>query len=180
MATRAISYSYVDSPVGRLLLAGAKDGLALIGFPSGRRPREPSASWTRDDGAFAEVVAQLRSYFAGERLEFSLPLQPGGTPFQERVWSALRAIPFGATISYGELARRIGQPLAARAVGAANGANPLPIVVPCHRVIGADHTLTGFGGGLETKRYLLAHEARFTRRPGRQGDLFGLSSPPVK
>jgi methylated-DNA-[protein]-cysteine S-methyltransferase len=173
MATPAISYSYVDSPVGRLLLAGDPDGLALISFSTGRRPREPSASWARDDRVFAEAIAQLRSYFAGERREFSLPLQPRGTPFQERVWSALRAVPFGATISYGELARRIGQPSAARAVGAANGANPLPIIVPCHRVIGADHSLTGFGGGLETKRYLLAHEARFTRRHARQSDLFG-------
>jgi len=173
MAEPAISYAYLDSPIGRLLLAGAADGLLMISFPSGRRPREPSASWIRDDGALAEAIAQLRSYFAGERREFTLPLRAGGTPFQERVWDALRQVPFGATISYGELARRIGQPLAARAVGAANGANPLPIVVPCHRVIGADHSLTGFGGGLETKRFLLAHEARLTRHLARQGDLFG-------
>jgi methylated-DNA-[protein]-cysteine S-methyltransferase len=171
MATPAINYSYVDSPVGRLLLAGDADGLLLVSFPTGRRPREPSASWTRDDGVFAEAIAQLRSYFAGERVEFSVPLQPCGTPFQERVWAALRKVPFGATISYGELARRIGQPSAARAVGAANGANPLPIIVPCHRVIGTDHGLTGFGGGLDTKRFLLTHEARFSRGRGRQGEL---------
>lgn len=169
MAASEISYSYVDSPVGRLLLAGDAEGLSMISFPSGRRPREPSASWTRNDVVLAEAITQLRAYFAGERREFSLPLRPGGTPFQERVWGALCEVPFGATISYGELARRIGQPAAARAVGAANGANPLPIIVPCHRVIGADHSLTGFGGGLATKRYLLAHEARLTRRPG---DLF--------
>jgi methylated-DNA-[protein]-cysteine S-methyltransferase len=173
MAASEISFSYVDSPVGQLLLAGDAEGLLMISFPSGRRPREPSASWIRDDGVLAEAIAQLRSYFAGERREFTLALRPGGTPFQERVWGALRQIPFGATISYGQLARRIGQPLAARAVGAANGANPLPIVVPCHRVIGADHTLTGFGGGLDTKRFLLAHEARLARRLARQGDLFG-------
>jgi methylated-DNA-[protein]-cysteine S-methyltransferase len=170
MAKPPIRFAYLDSPVGRLLLAGDVDGLTLISFPSGRRPREPSASWTRDDGVLVEAITQLRAYFAGERREFTLPLRPGGTPFQERVWGALCEVPFGATISYGELARRIGQPSAARAVGAANGANPLPIVVPCHRVIGADHTLTGFGGGLPTKRYLLAHEARLTRRPG---ELFG-------
>jgi methylated-DNA-[protein]-cysteine S-methyltransferase len=170
MAASEISYAYLDSPVGRLLLAGDAEGLTLISFPSGRRPREPSASWVRDDGVLAQAIGQLRSYFAGECREFELPLRAGGTPFQERVWGALRQVPFGATVSYGELARRIGQPSAARAVGAANGANPLPIVVPCHRVIGADHTLTGFGGGLDTKRFLLAHEARFTRR---QGDLFG-------
>jgi methylated-DNA-[protein]-cysteine S-methyltransferase len=166
MAEPATSYAYFDSPVGRLLLAGDVDGLALISFPAGRRPREPSARWSPDEGVLAEAIEQLEGYFAGERREFTLPLQPRGTPFQERVWSALRQVPFGATISYGELARRIGQPAAARAVGAANGANPLPIVVPCHRVIGADQTLTGFGGGLATKRYLLAHEARLTRRRG--------------
>jgi methylated-DNA-[protein]-cysteine S-methyltransferase len=165
MAEPAISYAYLESPVGPLLLAGDADGLLLISFPCGRRPRQPSASWVRDEGALVDASAQLRSYFAGELQEFSLPLRAQGTPFQNRVWSALKAIPFGATLSYGELARRIGQPSAARAVGAANGANPLPIVVPCHRVIGADHTLTGFGGGLATKRFLLAHEARLTRRP---------------
>jgi methylated-DNA-[protein]-cysteine S-methyltransferase len=165
MAEPAISYAYLESPVGPLLLAGDADGLLLISFPCGRRPCQPSASWVRDEGALVDASAQLRSYFAGELQEFSLPLRAQGTPFQNRVWSALKAIPFGATLSYGELARRIGQPSAARAVGAANGANPLPIVVPCHRVIGADHTLTGFGGGLATKRFLLAHEARLTRRP---------------
>ena len=166
MAEPATSYTYLESPVGPLLLAGDADGLMLISFPCGRRPREPSASWVRDEGVLAEPIAQLRSYFAGELREFSLPLRPQGTPFQNRVWSALQAVPFGVTISYGEFARRIGQPAAARAVGAANGANPLPIVVPCHRVIGGDHSLTGFGGGLSTKRFLLTHEARLTRRPG--------------
>jgi methylated-DNA-[protein]-cysteine S-methyltransferase len=179
MALSEISYAYFDSPVGRLLLAGDADGLALISFPCGRRPREPSATWTRDEGVLGEAIAQLRAYFAGERREFTLPLRAGGTPFQERVWSALRAVPFGATISYGELARRIGQPAAARAVGAANGANPLPIVVPCHRVIGADHTLTGFGGGLETKRFLLAHEARLTRRQGELSFAWGAPPPGI-
>jgi methylated-DNA-[protein]-cysteine S-methyltransferase len=167
----AISYSHLDSPVGRLLLAADAQGLVLIGFPNEARPVEPAAGWIPDAGALAEVIAQLRSYFAGERREFSLPLRTQGTPFQEGVWAALRAIPFGTTVSYGELARRIGRPSAARAVGAANGANPLPIVIPCHRVIGADRSLTGFGGGLATKRFLLAHEARFSRGVPRQAEL---------
>jgi methylated-DNA-[protein]-cysteine S-methyltransferase len=171
-ALTRISYSYLDSPVGRLLLAGDAEGLVLIGFPSEARPTAPGSGWTRDDGALAEPIAQLRSYFAGERREFSLPLCTQGTPFQERVWAALRAIPFGATVSYGDLARRIGRPSAARAVGAANGANPLPIVIPCHRVIGADRSLTGFGGGLATKRFLLAHEARFSPDAPHQAELF--------
>jgi methylated-DNA-[protein]-cysteine S-methyltransferase len=173
MAAAKISYSYLDSPVGRLLLAGDADGLSLISFPAGSRPREPSAAWTPDDGVLAEAIAQLRSYFAGQRRDFSLSLRAHGTPFQERVWTALRSIPFGATVSYGEIAHRIGRPSAVRAVGAANGANPLPIVVPCHRVIGADNSLTGFGGGLETKRFLLAHEARLSPQIPHQAELFG-------
>ena len=172
MAKPATCYSYLESPVGRLLLAGDADGLILISFPAGSRPREPAAGWIRDDGIFAAATRQLTAYFAGELRDFALPLRPGGTAFQQSVWSALRAIPFGATMSYGELACRIGRPSASRAVGAANGANPLPIVVPCHRVIGADNSLTGFGGGLETKRFLLAHEARLSRGTARQGELF--------
>ncbi len=172
MAAPATSYSYLESPVGRLLLAGDADGLTLISFPTGSRPRQPAAGWHRDERALTAAIEQLTAYFSGDLRDFSLPLRPSGTVFQQSVWSALRAIPFGATVSYGELARRIGQPSAARAVGAANGANPLPIVVPCHRVIGADSSLTGFGGGLETKRFLLAHEARLSRGSARQGDLF--------
>jgi methylated-DNA-[protein]-cysteine S-methyltransferase len=122
-----------------------------------RRARD----WQRDDRAFAIARAQLGEYFAGERFEFDLPLGATGTQFQRKVWSELCRIPYGATASYGELARRVGQPGAARAVGLANGSNPLPIVVPCHRVIGADGSLTGFGGGIERKRWLLVHEARF-------------------
>ena len=166
-------YAWYDSPVGRLLLARGPQGLALISFPSGSRTQRPAPGWQRDDGALAAAVSQLAEYFAGTRQAFSLPLRPAGTAFQLSVWTALREIPFGATISYGELARRIGLPSAARAVGAANGANPLPIVVPCHRVIGADHSLTGFGGGLATKRFLLAHEARLCPGQTRQGELVG-------
>jgi methylated-DNA-[protein]-cysteine S-methyltransferase len=121
---------------------------------------------------FSEAIAQLEEYFAGERRDFSLPLPLEGTPFQTTVWSALRTIPYGATVSYGELARRIGRPSASRAVGAANGANPLPIILPCHRVIGADRSLKGFGGGLETKRFLLAFEAGVASPLVQQGDLF--------
>jgi methylated-DNA-[protein]-cysteine S-methyltransferase len=172
MAETAPSYTWCDSPVGRLLLAGDARGLTLIGFPSGRRPVGPAAG-RRDDAGFADAIEQLQEYFAGRRREFSLALRPVGTAFQIAVWSALRRVPFGATLSYGELARRIGRPGAARAVGAANGANPLPIVIPCHRVIGADRSLTGFGGGLETKRFLLAHEARVAPLPVLQPDLFG-------
>ena len=173
MAETAPSYTYCDSPVGRLLLAGDARGLMLIGFPSGPRPVRPAAGWRRDDAGFVDAILQLQEYFAGRRREFALALRPVGTAFQLAVWSALQGIPFGATFSYGELARQVGRPGAARAVGAANGANPLPIVIPCHRVIGADRSLTGFGGGLETKRFLLAHEARIAPQPALQPDLFG-------
>jgi methylated-DNA-[protein]-cysteine S-methyltransferase len=176
MPDGATRYAWYDSPVGRLLLAGDGGALTLISFPSGSRMQRPAAGWQRDDGALDAAIAQLAEYFAGARQTFSLPLRPAGTPFQLSVWSALREIPFGQTISYGEIARRIGQPSAARAVGAANGANPLPIVVPCHRVIGADNSLTGFGGGLETKHFLLTHEARLSAC---QGDLFAEVPPHV-
>jgi methylated-DNA-[protein]-cysteine S-methyltransferase len=168
----SLSFGYCDSPVGRLLLAGEAQALTLISFPGGSRAQRPAPGWQRDDSVFAEVRDQLAEYFAGTRKAFSLPLRPIGTAFQISVWAALREIPFGATTSYGELARRIGHPAAARAVGAANGANPLPIVVPCHRVIGADASLTGFGGGLATKRFLLTHEARLSPELARQGELF--------
>ena len=166
------SYAYLDSPVGRLLLAGDPQGLTLVRFPGERGAVGPAADWRRDNGVFSEAIDQLAEYFAGERREFALPLQPLGTPFQKIVWSALRSIPYGATVSYGELARRIGRPSASRAVGAANGANPLPIILPCHRVIGADRSLTGFGGGLETKRFLLALEAGVAPALAQQADLF--------
>lgn len=154
----SLAYGYLDSPVGRLLVAGDERHLHMVGFPSGNRAKQPAAAWRRDDGLFSETFAQLRAYFAGELTRFELPLCFAGTAFQNAVWTALRDIPFGETVSYGELAGRIGRPGASRAVGAANGANPLPIVVPCHRVVGADGSLTGFGGGVETKRYLLHHE----------------------
>ena len=149
----------IDSPVGKLLLAGdPAGGLTLVHFQSGRRPRPVPADWVSDPAPLAPAIAQLREYFAGRRRTFDLPLAPRGTPFQRTVWDALTRIPYGETVSYGELARGIGKPQASRAVGLANGANPLPIIVPCHRVIGADGSLTGFGGGLEIKRRLLALE----------------------
>jgi methylated-DNA-[protein]-cysteine S-methyltransferase len=148
----------MDSPVGALLLAGDASALTEVYFQSGRHPRRPAPEWRRDAAPFAEAVRELEEYFAGRRRKFTLPLAPRGTPFQLSVWQALRAIPYGETLSYGELARQLGCPAGARAVGLANGANPLPIVVPCHRVIGADGSLTGFGGGLAIKRALLALE----------------------
>ncbi|HVQ12847.1 MAG TPA: methylated-DNA--[protein]-cysteine S-methyltransferase [Vicinamibacterales bacterium] len=147
-------YRYLDTPIGRLLLARDDIGLRLIRFegPAEAGPHVPH------DNLFEDVVAQLMEYFAGTRRQFDLPLAPAGTPFQQRVWAALLDIPYGHTISYGELASRIGQKSASRAVGLANGSNPLPIVIPCHRVIGANGKLTGYGGGLPIKERLLAHE----------------------
>ncbi|WP_019904449.1 methylated-DNA--[protein]-cysteine S-methyltransferase [Methylobacterium sp. 77] len=153
-------YTILPSPIGPLVLAGAAEGLACIGFPAGKGMVTPGADWQRDEAAFPEARAQLGAYFDGRLTRFDLALAPRGTPFQRAVWQALTEIPPGETISYGELARRIGRPSASRAVGAANGANPLPIVVPCHRVIGASGALTGFAGGLDTKRFLLALERR--------------------
>ncbi|MDO9427979.1 MAG: methylated-DNA--[protein]-cysteine S-methyltransferase [Methylobacterium sp.] len=151
-------YTILASPIGPLVLAGTDERLARIGFPTGKGAVTPGVDWHRDDAAFAEARAQFAAYFDGRLTRFDLALAPRGTPFQRAVWSELTRIPPGETISYGELARRIGRPTASRAVGAANGANPLPIVVPCHRVIGAGGALTGFAGGVETKRFLLALE----------------------
>jgi methylated-DNA-[protein]-cysteine S-methyltransferase len=152
-------YTYAESPVGALLLTS--DGARLTGIYF-EYESVPVTEWTRRDDAapFGEAIEQLGEYFAGSRADFDLPLAPSGTDFQRRVWTELMRIPYGATISYGELARRIGNPNASRAVGLANGRNPIPIVVPCHRVIGANGTLTGYGGGLERKQLLLALEAK--------------------
>ena len=158
----------IDSPVGRLLLAGDGESLIQVSFQSGPRPQQPHDSWIADPAPFRDVIAQLGEYFAGRRRRFDLPLRPRGTEFQRRVWRALTEIPYGGTICYGELARRIGKPSASRAVGLANGANPLPIIVPCHRVIGANGSLTGFGGGLPIKRQLLSLEGAIPERPALQ------------
>ncbi len=154
-----LRYAHMESPVGALLLARDDVGLRVISFPSGHKARAPEPGWQKTDIAeFDDTTSQLTAYFDGETTEFDLPLKPEGTPFQMAVWEALQDIPYGETISYGELAKRIGKPSASRAVGAANGANPLPIVIPCHRVIGADNSLTGFGGGVDIKAFLLEHE----------------------
>ncbi|NIA68192.1 methylated-DNA--[protein]-cysteine S-methyltransferase [Pelagibius litoralis] len=153
-----LAYSYHETPVGPLLLAGSAARLCLLSFPSGSRTVTPAVDWRREDSLFGEARAQLDAYFAGALTVFDLPLEFLGTDFQKSVWAALRRIPYGATVTYGDLARRIGRPTASRAVGAANGANPLPIIVPCHRVIGSNKSLTGFGGGVPTKRFLLDHE----------------------
>jgi len=154
-------YSYYDSPVGDLLLAGDANSLHYIGFQTGNRARRHCASWQRDDNLFQSVTSQLSAYFDGSLTDFSLSLTMFGTVFQKTVWSALREIPYGKTTTYSLLAKKIDRPRAYRAVGAANGANPLPIIIPCHRVIGADQSLTGFGGGIEIKKFLLSHEKSF-------------------
>jgi len=148
-------HTIADSPIGPLLLAGDDAGLRFLYMA----PHAPDPSWRRDDSALREPAEQLEQYFAGERTAFDLQLAPQGTAFQQRVWAALLTIPFGQTTTYGAIARELGDPRAVRAVGLANGRNPISIVVPCHRVIGSDGSLTGYGGGLERKRALLAHEA---------------------
>ncbi|RDZ27734.1 methylated-DNA--[protein]-cysteine S-methyltransferase [Lysobacter silvisoli] len=167
----AVTWQRIASPVGPLLLASGEDGLRLIEFEAPWHPVAMDAHWREGDDAVLQAArAQLDEYFAGSRREFSLPLAPHGTPFQLQCWRTLALIPFGATWSYAQMARHIGQPSATRAVGAANGRNPLPIVLPCHRVIGADGSLTGFGGGLPTKRYLLELEGALAPATD---DLFG-------
>jgi methylated-DNA-[protein]-cysteine S-methyltransferase len=149
----------IDSPVGTLTMTAVDGRLASLHMDDQRHAPAPSPDWVRDDAAFAPVIEQLEAYFAGELTEFDIPLAPAGTPFQLEVWEALRTIPYGETMSYGELARQVGRPGASRAVGLANGRNPIGIIIPCHRVIGADGSLTGYGGGLERKTWLLDHEA---------------------
>ena len=153
-----MKYAYTQTPIGKLLLVGDDEGLTRIGFPEGSLRCEPEPEWTRDDTAFPEARRQLDEYFDGSRRSFDLRLKPAGTDFQLAVLAELSRIPYGETVSYRDIAERIGRPKAVRAVGAANGRNPLPIVIPCHRVIGANGDLTGFGGGLPTKRALLRLE----------------------
>ncbi len=154
-----IYYQYHKTAIGELLLAGDGDYLSLLGFPSGKMQRRHEQKWINDRAPFMEACSQLDAYFAAELKEFDLPLLPKGTAFQENVWKALTEIPYGETWSYGQLAAHIGKPKASRAVGAANGQNPIPVIIPCHRVIGSSGKLTGFGGGLKTKQYLLGLES---------------------
>lgn len=152
-------YCYLKTPIGDLLLAGDDEALSLIGFPEGKMRRDPDPDWIFNEKPFAAACQQLREYFGGKRKAFDLPLHLSGTEFQIQVLEELQRIPYGETTSYGAIAKRIGRPKAVRAVGAANGRNPLPIVIPCHRVIGSTGDLTGFGGGLQTKEALLRLEA---------------------
>jgi methylated-DNA-[protein]-cysteine S-methyltransferase len=153
----------IDTPIGPLGLTATEAGLAEIWF-GGYGPKSARGAGESDPGGVLErASAQLLEYFAGSRMTFDLPLAPAGSGFELSVWELLRGIPAGQTASYGELARKLGDPTLARAVGRANGQNPLPIVVPCHRVIGADGSLVGFGGGLERKRWLLEHEGALAR-----------------
>jgi len=155
----ALLYTTIDSPIGELLLLGDDQALHGLYMQDGRKPMRIAQDWERTPAPFAAVIAQLHEYFDGQRVAFDVPLVMDGSTFERRVWRALRDIPYGETVSYGELARRIGQPTAARAVGLANGRNPISVIVPCHRVIGANGTLTGYGGGLERKRMLLELES---------------------
>jgi methylated-DNA-[protein]-cysteine S-methyltransferase len=164
-----ILFRHLASPVGTLTLAATDDGLHAIEFPRNRHPAN-RAGWTEGQHPVLDLAArQLDEYFAATRRAFDLPLAPRGTDFQRTVWLALAGIAYGETVSYAQLSQRVGKPTAMRAVGAANGRNPLPIVLPCHRVIGADGSLTGFGGGLPTKQFLLELEGALARA----GDLFG-------
>ena len=153
-------YSYMDSPVGRLLLAGDKENLKVLAFSSGSKARGADPDWERLDEPFRGVKKQLKEYFEGQRRDFELVLAPDATPFQAGVLEALQKIPYGETRSYLDVAQAVGNPKAVRAVGGANGNNPIAIVIPCHRVIGSNGSLTGFGGGLDNKRFLLDLERR--------------------
>ena len=171
------AHTVVDSPVGPLTLVATNGALTGL-YMDQQRHLPPAGTFGAPDATlFTEAIAQLQAYFAGQRSEFTLPLALAGTPFQQRVWTALQDVPFGQTISYGQLAARIGQPGAARAVGLANGRNPVSIVVPCHRVVGSTGRLTGYGGGLQRKQYLLALEQDRTRRSPTP-DAAGGASPP--
>ena len=150
-----MNYDYISTPIGSLLLVGNEAGLCRVEFERNGEPVQPEDGWTKKPKVLKEAKKQLQQYFRGKRKDFDLELHPLGTDFQCEVWTALTEIPYGETLSYGELAVGIGRPKAVRAVGAANGRNPLPIVVPCHRVIGSDGSLTGFGGGLDAKKFLL-------------------------
>ena len=161
MTPDSVYYTYMDSPLGKILIARNSRGLCYIEFQEGQSQKMPEAFWHFDQGGFEEALSQLRAYFEGGLFQFDLPLAPEGTPFQLQVWGALRTIPYGEVISYAELASKVGRSHnAARAVGTANGKNPLAIVIPCHRVIGSNGDLTGYAGGIHLKEALLAIERR--------------------
>jgi methylated-DNA-[protein]-cysteine S-methyltransferase len=156
-----IYYQYMDSPIGKLLVAGDEKGLHLINFPKNGKPSLPESDWTENPKPLQEVLLQLDAYFSGKLKTFSLNLCLDVRPFQKKVLTTLRRIPYGQTISYGKLAEKIGSPKASRAVGQANAKNPIPIVIPCHRVIGSNGKLTGFGGGISIKQALLDLEQQY-------------------
>jgi len=158
-------YCFLNTWIGDLLLAGDGHALCLVGLPAGSMRRDPDPDWIYNEKPFANARQQLLEYMDGDRKAFDLPLELNGTEFQLSVLEELQRIPYGETVSYGDIARRIGRPKAVRAVGAANGRNPIPIIVPCHRVIGSGGDLTGFGGGLDTKKSLLRLEAENSQFP---------------
>ncbi len=160
MRKEKIVYTYLDSFIGPILIAQEGRHVVAIWFVCGKKTRQPHSDWYYEKHLKSEAVSQLRAYFNGELRKFNLPLALEGTPFQQAVWNALQQIPYGETASYGDIAKSIGRPKAVRAVGGANGKNPIPIVVPCHRVIGSNGHLTGFGSGLPIKAALLEHECK--------------------
>jgi len=168
MSNNDVVYTYMKSPTGSILLARREEGITHIQFEEGKYTPKPRPDWRREDAPLMEAIDQLRAYFEGHRFKFDLPLAPAGTPFQQRVWDALQRIPCGETRSYGEIAEAIDFPTGSRAVGAANGRNPIAIVIPCHRVIGANGKLTGYAGGLRIKKALLEHENRMGSKQGTQ------------
>jgi len=153
-----MTHRTIDSPIGELVVAADDRGLRFVLFRHGRDAVKMQPDWEADRGTLDEPIRQLRAYFSGTLRAFDIPLAPEGTAFQRAVWGELQRIPYGETISYGELARRLGNPRAVRAVGLANGANPISIIIPCHRVIGSNGSLVGYGGGLPIKQALLSLE----------------------
>ena len=153
-----VRHTILDTPFGALCIVGTAQGLTHVEFQDGDRPVRQGPDWQEDQGVLDEARKQLMEYFEGRRQRFTLPVAPEGTPFQQRVWRELQEIPWGTTTTYREIAERLGQPAAVRAVGHANGRNPVAIVIPCHRVVGANGHLTGYAGGIATKRRLLQHE----------------------
>ncbi len=169
-----MKFTYIESPLGELLAVGDDDGLAGLYMATGtKRQVHRLAAWQHDDSAFEDTRTQLHAYFTGARKHFDVRLNATGNNFQRRVWNALCAIPYGTTTSYGKLAASVEFPQGARAVGVANAQNPISIIVPCHRVIGANGSLTGYAGGLEAKRFLLDHEAQHA------GEVIPLFTEPI-
>lgn len=168
VSSQITHYCYMDSPIGLFMLAGCERGLRLVSFPNKQDVRKPQPEWKTDKPMFEQALREFSAYFAGDLQVFETPIVlDGGTDFQKQVWQALIDVPYGELASYGDIAKAIQNPGASRAVGGANNANPIPIIVPCHRIIGSNKSLTGFGGGIDTKKYLLDLEARHAVFPDR-------------